>query len=279
MRLRGVDPARVEAMYAELVQTKGWSRQSLVSLRSTLGQMFAFAVKRRMITPADDLIRYTTIPADAAKPKRRSSLTLDQARALWDGVGEHRLGAMWRVGLLTGLRPGELAGLLWSSVDLDSSSPSITISRSVQLVKGTPELRDGVKTDGSYRTIGLAPQLVPVLRAHKHAQDVERIAARHWHDQGLVFTTSSGELLNPSNVRRELTSVCERLHLPSISSNELRHTAASLMIDAGMTLDQVARVLGHANTRMLERHYAHRVRPVIDDHVSAMAMAFEGVGS
>ena len=49
--------------------------------------------------------------------------------------------------------------------------------------------------------------------------------------------------------------------------NELRHSAASLLSAAGVPLEEIADVLGHTSTRMLEQHYRHQVKPSIDAHV------------
>jgi integrase len=280
-RLRTLGADRIEAMYAQLVRgsngRRPWGHASLVSLRSTLGQILRFGVRRRIIPPDRNIASATVIPADAAGEKERSALTVEQAHGLWDAAPGHVLGAMWRVALLTGLRPGELAGLVWSSVDIDGAHPSVTISRAVRVERGTARLVDSVKTKGSYRTIALPPQLVPVLREHRAAQNVARIAASTWENADLVFCTGRGTPLNPSNVRRDLLKFCNEHGVPAISSNELRHTAASMMLDAGMTLEQVASVLGHKSTRMLERHYRHNLRPRVDVHVAAMTTVFAGM--
>ena len=60
-----------------------------------------------------------------------------------------------------------------------------------------------------------------------------------------------------------------------MSPNELgRHSAASLLYDAGMSLDAIADLLGHASTRMLEAHYRHRVRASFSAHVAPMEALF-----
>ena len=71
-------------------------------------------------------------------------------------------------------------------------------------------------------------------------------------------------------MRRDPSKFCAEFWLPDVAPNELRHTAASLMLDAGMTMEEVAKVLGHRTTRILERHYSHQVRPVIDEHIAVM---------
>jgi hypothetical protein len=102
---------------------------------------------------------------------------------------------------------------------------------------------------------------VEVLRDQRAAQRVERVAAPSWADDRLVFASERGTVLDPANVRRMLKTICRGAELPEINPNELRHSAASLMNDAGTPLELIADVLGHSSTAMLDRHYRHRLRP------------------
>jgi integrase len=164
--------------------------------------------------------------------------------------------------LLTGLRPGEAAGLCWDAADLDGST--ITVRRAVRIHHARPVLTDVLKTTASYRTIGLGQRAVEVLRGQRAAQRVDRVAAPSWTDRRLVFASERGTVLDPANVRRVLRTICRRAGLPEMNPNELRHSAASLMNDAGTPLELIADVLGHSSTAMLDRHYRHRLRPSAD---------------
>jgi integrase len=53
-----------------------------------------------------------------------------------------------------------------------------------------------------------------------------------------------------------------------------RHTAASLLYDAGMSLDDIAELLGHKSTRMLEAHDKHPVRATFSGHVDHVDAIF-----
>lgn len=253
---------------------KAQGRASLISLRSTLGQVLRFGMGRGLVTHNAALI--AELPADAAEETRGQSMSLEDAPRLYEAAGHHpRLGAMWQVQLALGLRPGEVAGLLWSSVKLDGRAPSLTISRGVQTdVRGAAVLVDGVKTDGSYRTLALPSFLVPVLRAHRAAQREAQLAAPRWDNPDLVFSTGEGRVLNPANVRRDLGKLCRSLGLPPVKPNGLRHTAASVMLARGMTRAQVARVLGHESTRMLDQHYAHDLYEAVDDHLATVEAVY-----
>lgn len=84
-----------------------------------------------------------------------------------------------------------------------------------------------------------------------------------------------GTPIDPSNLRRTTKELCEAAGVDPVSPNELgRHSAASLLYDAGMPLDAIADLLGHNSTRMLEAHYRHRVRASFNAHVSHMEEMF-----
>jgi integrase len=60
-----------------------------------------------------------------------------------------------------------------------------------------------------------------------------------------------------------------------VSPNEVgRHSAASLLPDAGLPLPQIAEILGHNSTRTLEVYYRHQVRPSLNAHVAVMEQIF-----
>ena len=111
----------------------------------------------------------------------------------------------------------------------------------------------------------------------RRAQKRERlIAGPEWQEVGLIFTTPIGTALDPSNLRDQFAKLTDRAGIGHWTPNELRHSAASLMSAAGVPLEVIADVLGHNSTRMLEKHYRHRTRPVIDAHVAVMDGLFGG---
>jgi integrase len=82
-----------------------------------------------------------------------------------------------------------------------------------------------------------------------------------WRDHGLVFTTEIGTPVDLS-LRRVIRKLTDVAGVPPVSPNEIgRHSAASLLYDAGLPLERIADILGHTSTRMLEETYRHRVRP------------------
>ena len=92
-----------------------------------------------------------------------------------------------------------------------------------------------------------------------------------WADLGLVFPTSRGTLLDPANLRRALATVTAKAGLGRWHPHELRHSAASLLSAAGVPLEEVADVLGHASTRVTSATYRHRTTPTVEAGAGPMA--------
>ena len=246
------------------------SRSALIKLRSVLAQALDFAMRRDLVTR--NVARIAELTPTALRTEARRSLDVAQGRALLAAIEEHRLGAMFTVMLTIGLRPGEAAGLSWADVDLDTGR--IAVRRGVRLVRGTPVLVDALKTARSRRTIDLPAVAHEAMRRHRVRQTAERIASRSWAEPALVFPTAHGTLLSPSNVRRDLAVITESVGLGRWRPNELRHSAASILCDAGVPLEHVADLLGHTNTRMLEQTYRHALQPSTRAAVDPMDRVF-----
>jgi integrase len=170
------------------------------------------------------------------------------------------------VSLLTGGRTEELRALTWSHVDLDGEPPSVQLWRSV---------REGgdTKTRMSRRTLELPNDCVVALRAHRHWRTQSRLRnAARWPANDLVFTTRLGAPLNAANVRRAFRQVAEDagLRAEEWTPRELRHSFVSLLSSAGIPIEDIAHLVGHANTRTTEKVYRKELRPVLRRGAKAM---------
>src|SRR5262249_32610079 len=88
---------------------------------------------------------------------------------------------------------------------------------------------------------------------------------------GLMFPRHDGQPWGKSEQARPMRTACARAGIPPISFHGLRHTWASLAVMAGMPLVVVARNLGHADSRMTERHYGHLASDYIARTIHAHA--------
>lgn len=247
-----LDASRYERAEIEMVADElGWS--AIKGVRTVINETWK---KRRLGTsPALALDR----PANVQVGKfEKSALTAEQREQLVAAAAEHRMRAAIIVSAYLGLRPGEVLGLCWDCVDLDSDTPTLTVRRQVGTVANKPVLLDRVKTKSSARTLLLKPRVTQALRDHRSVQAAEIEAARSWTDMQLVFPTQTGTPTAQRNWADQLALLLTHAGLPRITPHELRHTAATLMIESGMTPHAVADVLGHATDELVQTTYRHR---------------------
>ena len=116
--------------------------------------------------------------------------------------------------------------------------------------------------------------LAPRLREHHAHQAEERLAAGTlWVDNDYVFSTELGTALDPANLRRTFRRIAQRAGIGDVVPYEMRHTAASLLLDQGCTVEEVADVLGDL-PETIYRHYRHRVRASADAAAGPMERLF-----
>src|SRR6266702_4564620 len=159
--------------------------------------------------------------------------------------------------LLIGVRTEEARALRWDHVDLDGNPhahppvpPHVAVWRSVRVHGET-------KTERSRRTLGLPAAAVQALRAWAGSQAGERLAAGDgWQDTGLVFTSHRGAALDAGNVRKMFKRICAEAGAgDGWTPRELRATFVSLMSHQGVSIEEIARLVGHATTRTTEIVY------------------------
>ncbi len=254
---------------AKLVGTLEGSRPLSVStvrrIRSVLAQALNECVVEGTLSRN---VAALTKPPKSERAEGRT-LTPDQARALLAAMDDHRLGALFALMLSTGLRRGEALGLRWADIDL--SRGIVVVRRQLQRVSGELVTND-VKTSKSRRAVNVAPPVVKLLEAHKVAQAKDRLACRDaWQETEYVFTTQLGTPLDPRNIHRDFQTICIKAGVGKWHPHELRHSAASLMLSAGVPLQVVSDVLGHSSIRMTADVYGHILQPQREDAASALA--------
>ena len=126
-------------------------------------------------------------------------------------------------------------------------------------------LHGETKTERSRRTLGLPRLAVEALRGILDSQADDRVlAGERWQDTGLVFTTHLGTALDAGNIRKMFKRVCTAAAIGNDwTPRELRTSFVSLMSHYGVSIEEIARLVGHASTRTTEVVYRRELRPVI----------------
>ncbi len=164
--------------------------------------------------------------------------------------------ALYQIAITTGVRQGEIFGLKWT--DLHWNRGEIQIQRQVQRVPGEGWSFQEPKTRTGRRKIKLGEGTLTALRLHLEEQRGKiAFAGDRWQDHDLIFPNSVGNPLEPSNLRVDFNRQLKDAGLPKIRFHDLRHTAASLMLNNSVPPIVVSRILGHAKPSITLDLYGH----------------------
>jgi integrase len=267
-RLRDLSPDDVDNMLRDRAAA-GLSRSSLVQIHNALTRALRLAERRGKINR--NVATLVDIPAGPVKKSR--SLTVEQASLLLAAAEGDRLAALYKTGLMLGLRPGELLGLFWSDIDFEAGT--LRVVRTLKRERGQLNIGDP-KTSGSRRALTMPAPVLDALLLHKAQQAAEKVTAPTWENDDLVFTTTIGTPLDPSNLRRGFAQITKQAGLGHWHPHELRHSAASILSASGVPIEQIADILGHAGTRTTSAVYRHLIEPTVRGAAAPMNALFGG---
>ena len=260
LRLEQLSPALVQR-WLTLHKVEHGARRRISLAHAALRSALSDAQRLQLVTiNAAALVK---VPKPSSRPI--VPLTVDHASAFLKVANTHRLGSLFSVALASGLRLGEATGLRWDDVNLETGE--LQVRQQLQRV-GKRLILQELKTAKSRRTLVLPDVCIQGLKQHRTRQREERLkAGADWIDTGLVFTTYArrgagrkvGAPLSPRNVLRTLHTLLEAAEpkIAPIRFHDLRHSAASLLIAAGVELVEVSMLLGHSELRVTADLYSH----------------------
>lgn len=174
--------------------------------------------------------------------------------------------AFYILALDSGARKAELGGLQWNDVNFDKKT--ITISQ--QLVKVSQPPIFGPPKNGRPRTVDLDEKTFEFLRRHRASQAAHRLLlGTSYHDHGLVFAREFGDPLTINNIgQREFKRIIREAAVRPIKFHGLRHTCATLLLQAGTAAKVVQERLGHKRIEITLNVYTH-VLPSMQQEAAA----------
>lgn len=270
VQLHALTSDHLDGLYADLLKP-GASKRGKVktdlsptTIRTThtvIKRALKDACKRDLLArnPAEN-----ATPPSAAEPEPKAwtgaelKLFLDRAAA-----DEDRDFPLWLLIASTGMRRGEALGLRYADIDLEAGVVKIrralvTVNHDVMVMK--PKTRAGA------RTVELDDRTVTVLRSFYATRAAERLLCGHGKPakDDYVFTSPAGEQRHPSAVSRRFARKVSLLRrelgtdaLPAIGLHGLRHTFATLALEAGVSARYVQKILGHASVAITLGTYSH----------------------
>jgi integrase len=250
---------------------RGLAPNSVRAIVTTLSMALAQAVRRQLI-PANPC---TGLQLPTTGAKRWTVLDESQARRVVDATRDDPLHALWTLAITLGIRRGELLALNWSDIDLTAAT--LRIERTMTVSEGGRRIvGDAPKRDSSRRVLQLPSVCLDALRRHRARQNERRLAAGEaWDDSGAVFDQGMGERLSAAVFYRKFDALKQTCELPaSLRPHDFRHTAATLMLSAGVPIPTVAKILGHGSPAVTMSTYLHVIRAMEDQATTRIDALF-----
>jgi integrase len=241
---------------------KALSPKTVHSVALTLRKALADAV-------ADGLLRSNPAEAVHRLPTdRKEMLTWSAAelRSFLGAMNDDPNYGLWRLAANTGMRRGELLGLRWR--EFDPTSGRVAVRQ--QLIRAGKVVAFGSpKTAAGRRSVSLDTGTVGALEAIRSAQKVNRLRfGAGYADHDLIFCRPDGSPHDPDTVTHQFELACSRAHVQRIRFHDLRHTHATLLLQANVHPKVIQERLGHSNIMVTMNTYSH-VLPNMQDEAAA----------
>ena len=260
--LVSVQPLDIQSLFRELLD-RGLAARSIRYSHAVLRSALKQAVRWKLLptNPAEFV--------DLPRQTRRSVgvLSVEQARGFMTAIVGHPYEALLGLAMSTGMRPSEYLALTWADIDLVRGT--VSVSRTLEWEKGGWQFAD-TKRSRSRRVIKLQAWVIALLE--KHRQSVE---GRNDNNpaRNLVFVAKCGRpIREPKFVRRYFKPLLRKAGLPNIRLYDLRHTAATLALAAGVSPKIISEQLGHASVAFTLDVYSH-VLPHMQDAAAEKVQA------
>lgn len=268
--LKQITPAALQE-FLNYKMINGLSKNSLSSFYGVLSGAFKYAVYPLNYIKENPML-YVAMPKYNEKPKDSDDLkiiTLEQFNKIIERFPE---GSSFYIPLQiafnTGLRGGEVCGLQWENIDLDNKT--LTVDHTlIYKEKGIYELGTP-KTKSSYRTIKIGDTLVNILKKHRIWQKKNKLEyGQYYKDSNYVCTKENGDQIT-TNTLKYLSRVVNYELKINFNFHSLRHTHATMLLEAGANIKDIQKRLGHSKISTTLDTYSHVTKKIETETVNIL---------
>lgn len=228
---------------------KGLSQKSIKDIIIVLKMILKFAVKQKLLAYNEIEIKFPTMDSKEDLEVLNKNDHKRIINYLQDNFTFKNLGIY--ICLSTGMRIGEICGLLWSDIDIDNGV--IRIRRTVQRIyvidgdkRHTEILIDTPKTKNSIRDIPMTSELFKIIKPLKRVVN-----------ENFYVITNDSKPTEPRTYRNYYERLIKRLGIPKLKFHGLRHSFATRCIESKCDYKTVSVILGHSNISTTLNLYVH----------------------
>src|SRR5215510_780731 len=256
LALPKLQPAHISKAYANALASGrrdgkgGLSARTVTHMHRVLREALQQAVRWQLLTRN---------PADVVKPpkverKQMKVLDTDATAALIEAARPYRIFVPILLGVLCGLRRGEIAALRWRSLDLEAGH--LRVVASIEQTKAG--CREKETKSGRDRVVALPAMLIAELhrRRAEQAQELLQLGVR-LADNSYVAAQADGGPLQPNSLTHAFAHFLESHGLQRVRLHDLRHSHATHLLAAGIHPKVASERLGHSKVGITLDLYSH----------------------
>ncbi len=246
-----VSPAMISKLLIDF-QRAGYAHATTVKLYNILNGIFEMAFLDDSI-PMNPMLKVKRpAPRKDEQPKEESdkAYTVQELSYILSCAAQEPLQWQTYISLAadTGLRRGECCGLQWG--DIDFKAGAVTVRRNLQYTAAAGVYATSPK-NGKVRVVDVGPDTLALLKQLREKQAQSCISKWCFTQEG------TAEPMHPQSPTRYFQKFGQRYGVKDFHPHKLRHSSASIAITSGADVVSVSERLGHSDTAVTLRMYAH----------------------
>ena len=268
-----ITPTDVQKMY-EVLKARGrvkehaqYGHQLSGSMVHSIHTMFHEAMKAAKESHIIAKNPTENIPVPKANPKPKQILNDDQLEQFMEAIKHD---AVWHdffyTELTTGLRRGELCGLMWA--DFDEAAGTLAVRRTIHTEKGGRLVAGATKTGRGTRNILLPASTAQLLSERKK---------HSWSEWIFPNPLKPESPTNPRSAYGHLKALLDSAGLPNIRFHDLRHTFATNALEHGMDIKTLSTIIGHVTSATTLNVYAHVTDTMRENAAASIDRGIAGI--
>lgn len=250
MQLQKLQPINLQEYYNKLLR-KGFSSNTIHKHHANIHKALKYALRMGIVA------RNVSDAVDLPKRERFRPNTYNKEEfdKLFEAIKGTYIETPVLITAFMGLRRGEVLGLQWKNIDLESNIIQIKVSRTRisrnEIIKGT-------KNSSSERELAIPDEI------HNHLEQLKIKQAENktlfgdgYYDNDYVCCRPDGSLVGISYVTQKLKSILKANKLKPLRFHDVRHSYATIMHENGLSLKDLSDQLGHCNIHITADIYTH----------------------
>lgn len=272
IKLKDLDSLDIDRFYKKLAESLSLSSVKVISCPLRQAIKYAYSINIIKHDPCENVKMYNS---SIKMAQHKHIYNKDEINDILKALEGKAIFPIVLLTVMYGLRREEVLGLTWDDIDFENKIIHIRHSL-VKMNHQKSKLRDYCKTTSSQRLCTMTDAICEILKGLKEEQEYYKNKFKDkyiYYDHDFVFTKHNGRIYTPNGMTYSFKTFLMKNNLPIARFHDLRHTAATLLFESGMTVKQVQHQLGHHKASTTIDIYIHNT----DDKNSETALAMDNI--